>query len=192
MINYTFDINEEIARWVTEVYVRQSQDMGWWIAFTNPIAGPWKKITALNGEGVPVEIYRFEREGERPDLIIVNDRLKTILIVEAKDFVSKLIATDQMTKSVRVINGITSILQNCPNENWLERKDYTILPSFLWYTEDEQDIRSEDGLVRDSFAALSESDSTKVVNIVVTKGGNGDLKNNFVTEKQISDSLDLK
>lgn len=192
MINYTFDINEEIARWVTEVYIRQSQGMGWWIAFTNPIAGPWKKITALNGEGIPVEIYRFEREGERPDLIIVNDTLKTILIVEAKDFVSKLIATDQMTKSVRVINGITSILQNCPNENWLKRKDYTILPSFLWYTENEQDIRSEDTLVRDSFATLSESDSTRIVNIVVTKDGNGDLKNNFVTEKQISDSLDLK
>jgi hypothetical protein len=191
MINYSFNINEEIARWVTEVYVRNHQK-GWWIAFTNPIAGPWKKITALNGEGIPVEIYRFEREGERPDLILVNDDLQTILIVEAKDFYTKIIASDQMKKSVRVIEEITSILRNCPNEHWLKRKDYTILPSFLWYTDSEEDIKNEDKSVRDSFTTISGSDASKLINIVVTKDQDGDLKNNFVTTNKISDTLDLK
>jgi len=191
MTNYDFTINEEIARWVTEVYVRQHQKLGWWVAFTNPIAGPWKKITALNGEGVPVEIYRFEREGERPDLILVNDRLKTILIVEAKDFVQKLIAEDQMIKSVRVIEEITSILKNCPSEHWLSRKDYKIISSFLWYTENDADIPAEDKLVRSSFESHSDADGDGLLNIVITKDKDGNLKNNFVRSSGINRELEV-
>ncbi len=85
MINYTFNSNEEIARWSTEVYLKNHVDLGWWVAFTNPTAGPWKKILALSEEGTFVEIHRFIREGERPDLILVNDKLKVVVIVEAKD-----------------------------------------------------------------------------------------------------------
>src|SRR5581483_5500662 len=143
MINYTFNISEEIARWVTEVYVRSHKSLGWWVAFTNPIAGPWKKITALNGEGIPVEVYRFEREGERPDLILVNDEHKLIIIIEAKDYYQKLVASDQMKKSVRVIEEISSILKNCGNKHWEIRKNYRIIPSFIWFCYDSRTILDE-------------------------------------------------
>ncbi len=188
MIKYTFNINEEIARWVTEVYVRDNKNLDWWVAFTNPIAGPWKKITALNGDGVPVEIYRFEREGERPDLILVNDTHKTILIIEAKDFVQKLVAGEQMRKSARVIKEITSILRNCGNEHWVSRKDYKIIPSFLWYTDKQDLIKPEDELVRVTYKTVADDDS-ELLNIVITKGESGDLKNNFVYNSQITDDL---
>ncbi len=186
MIKYNFNINEEIARWVTEVYVRSHQELGWWIAFTNPIAGPWKKINALNGEGVPVEIYRFEREGERPDLILVNDAEKTILIVEAKDFVEKLIAKDQMTKSIRVIEEITLILRSCSNEHWISRREYKIIPSFLWYTDKEENIHDEDELVKKTFKVLASAENVDLFNIVVTKNNIGNLENNFVYKTNIN------
>jgi len=81
MNEYEYSINEEITRWVLEVYINNHTD-NWKIAFTNPTAGPWKKIIAPS---TSKEIYRFIREEARPDLIIVNDILSTILIIEAKD-----------------------------------------------------------------------------------------------------------
>lgn len=189
MINYTFNISEEIARWVTEVYVRNHQSLGWWVAFTNPIAGPWKKITALNGEGVPVEVYRFEREGERPDLILVNDKYKLIVIVEAKDYYQKLIIADQMKKSVRVIEGISLILKNCGNEHWEIRKDYKIIPSFLWFCEDPIKILTEDKIVRNNFIKYSNSDPRDLLNIVISRDGKDILNNNFVYGEKINKEL---
>ena len=189
MINYTFNISEEIARWVTEVYVRNHQKLGWWVAFTNPIAGPWKKITALNGEGVPVEIYRFERDGERPDLVLVNDKYKLIIIIEAKDYYQKLIAVDQVTKSVRVIDDISSILRNCGNEHWVSRKDYKIIPSFLWFCEDSEKILDEDRIVGDTYAKYSKSDRKDLLNIVICRDENNNLNNNFVYQGKINKEL---
>lgn len=189
MIKYTFNINEEIARWVTEVYVRNQQKLGWWVAFTNPIAGPWKKITALNGEGVPVEVYRFEREGERPDLILVNDEYKIVIVVEAKDTYQKIVALDQMKKSARVIEEISSILKTCPNEHWAKRMSYTILPSFLWFSEDEKNLLSEDVIVKQSFEKSSKLKSESLVNIVITRDASGNLKNNFLYKGKINKDL---
>lgn len=189
MINYNFNISEEIARWVTEVYVRNQQSLGWWVAFTNPIAGPWKKITALNGEGVPVEVYRFEREGERPDLVLVNDKYKLIIIVEAKDYYQKLIAADQMKKSVRVIEEISLILKNCGNEHWKTRRDYKILPSFLWFCEDSAKILDEDRIVKNSFAQYSKSNTEDLVNMIICRDGSNILNNNFVFQGKINKEL---
>lgn len=189
MIKYTFNINEEIARWVTEVYVRNQQELGWWVAFTNPIAGPWKKITALNGEGVPVEIYRFEREGERPDLVLVNDKYKIVIVVEAKDTYQKIVALDQMKKSARVIEEISSILKTCPNEHWSKRMNYTILPSFLWFSEDEKNLLNEDGIVKQSFEKFSKLNSESLINIIITRDASGNLHNNFLYKGKISRDL---
>ena len=189
MINYTFNISEEIARLVTEVYVRNQQSLGWWVAFTNPIAGPWKKITALNGESVPVEVYRFEREGERPDLILVNDKYKLIIIVEAKDYYKKLVTADQMKKSVRVIDEISLILKNCGNEHWALRKDYKILPSFLWFCKDSEQIQAEDKIVKDAFVKHSRSDPKDLVNIIISRDIKNNLNNSFVYQGKISQEL---
>ena len=191
MIKYSFNINEEIARWVTEVYIRNQQKNGWWVAFTNPIAGPWKKITALDGTGLPVEIYRFEREGERPDLILVNDIFKLVIIVEAKDYYHKLLVPTQMTKSVRVIEDISTILTKCPNKNWENRINYKILASFLWYSEDQQKLLSEDLLVREAFKKYSKKDADELLNIVISKDKSGNLSNNFIYKHTISQDLAL-
>ena len=189
-MKYTYEINEEIARWVTEVYIRNQQKLGWWIAFTNPIAGPWKKITALNKEGIPVEIYRFEREKERPDLVLVNDLYKLIIIIEAKDYYQKLITGDQMKKSVRVINEVSKILKDCGNENWVARSTYRILGSFLWFSPDPLKIHEEDKKVRESFEKNSNKDSKELINIVISKEiKTGNLVNNFILKDKITSDL---
>lgn len=189
-MKYSYEINEEIARWVTEVYIRNQQKNGWWIAFTNPIAGPWKKINALNGEGVPVEIYRFEREGERPDLILVNDIYKLIIIIEAKDFYQKLVVDDQMKKSVRVIVDVSKILKDCRNEYWVGRSAYKILPAFLWFTPEISNILEEDKKVRMAFDKASKIGSKNLLNIVITKNvETGDLFNNFLYKDKINKDL---
>ncbi len=48
MLKYSYSINEEITRWVTEVYLKSNPNLDWYIAFTNPTAGPWKKICVKN------------------------------------------------------------------------------------------------------------------------------------------------
>lgn len=189
MINYTFNMSEEIARWVTEVYIRNKQSLGWWVAFTNPVAGPWKKITALNEAGVPVEIYRFDREEERPDLILVNDKYKLIVIIEAKDFYQKLVSIDQMKKSIRVIDDISLILKNCQSEYWIARRGYKILPSFLWFCEDSAQILLEDKIVKDAFIKYSKSDPRDLVNMVISKDSENNLNNSFVYQGKINSEL---
>jgi len=179
MIKYKFKINEEITRWVTEVYVNSNPDVGWWIAFTNPTAGPWKKITAPNESGECVEVYRFNREEERPDLVLVNDKLKQILIIEAKDYCKKLITEAQMKKSIRVIDDMSSLLSECNAVSWRERKNYKITPSFLWFSKDKEDIKPEDKLVTESFRKYAESNTENVVNIIVSANDKGALENNF-------------
>ena len=189
MINYTFNISEEIARWVTEVYIREQQSFGWWVSFTNPIAGPWKKITAPNNKGIFVEVYRFEREGERPDLVLVNDKYKLIIIVEAKDTYQKIISSEQMNKSVRVVSEISLILSTCDNENWAQRKTYKILPSFLWHTENPDDILDQDKIVKEVFIKCGGLNSDDLLNIVVSRDINNNLFNNFVFKNKIMKDL---
>jgi hypothetical protein len=41
-MNYSYNLTEEICRWSFEVHIKKLES--WWIAFTNPTAGPWKKI----------------------------------------------------------------------------------------------------------------------------------------------------
>ena len=190
MINYTFLVNEEIARWVTEVYVKSNPHLGWWIAFTNPTAGPWKKIVAPSEEGVYEEIYRFLREGERPDLILVNDVAKTILIVEAKDYCSRIITSTQMQKSVRVINEITHVLTSCAHKNWGVRSKYKILPSFLWFCQ--IDPLEEHRLVEGAFNQFkSGSNTNDILNIIVQKDKNNFMRNIFIYENTVYPELDF-
>jgi hypothetical protein len=189
MINYTYELNEEIARWSTEIYLKQNPKLGWWVAFNNPIAGPWKKIVAPTETGSTTEIYRFVREEERPDLILVNDRLKIVLIVEAKDYVDKLIARPQMVKSIRVINSISRILRTSENEHWQPRKDYRIVASFLWMCEKKVKILEENQLVQSSLDSNNSLNiNNQLLNIVVYKDQDDNLVNTFIyDEKEYSD-----
>lgn len=166
MTAYTYTENEEIARWSTEVYIKTHPELGWWIAFTNPTAGPWKKIVGLSDDGAFVEIYRFIREEERPDLILVNDKLKTILIIEAKDYYEKLNTKVQMTKSIRVIKDVMQILTKSKNPIWKSRLTYNFIPSFLWMCLKMQNVFRECVAIQTIYSNLNEK-KEELLNIVI-------------------------
>ena len=129
---YTFHLTEEIARWAFEVVCKQSND--WYVAFTNPTAGPWKTIKCTDQRtGEIGEVYRFELEETRPDILLVNDTMKTILIVEAKDSIEKLTAGDQVNKTVEVVSQLTDILKRKSDcKFWGQRSTYEIITALLW------------------------------------------------------------
>ena len=123
---YNFHLTEEISRWAFEIVCQNNDD--WFIAFTNPTAGPWKTIKGLNKNNEEGEIYRFELEETRPDIVIVNDKLKVIIIFEAKDSLSKLMKEDQVPKSVEVVSNLTKVLTEIDNKQyWNQRKNYQII-----------------------------------------------------------------
>lgn len=133
---YNFRLTEEIARWAFEIICRESPN--WYVAFTNPTAGPWKTIKGLNKNGVEGEVYRFELEETRPDIVLVNDKLKLIIVVEAKDSIEKLTHGDQAYKSVEVVDTLHSLLKSTKakaNPYWNDRANYTVLTGLLWGTE---------------------------------------------------------
>ncbi len=131
---YSFRLTEEISRWAFEVVCKYSSD--WYIAFTNPTAGPWKTIKCTNAYGEEGEVYRFELEETRPDILLVNDRLKVVMIIEAKDSLAKLIAGEQAPKSVEVVGTLSDILKDKKsNSFWSHRSNYTIILGLLWGAE---------------------------------------------------------
>lgn len=126
MKKYTYKLTEEIARWAFEVKCRQSAD--WYIAFTNPTAGPWKVIKCTDREGKLGEVYRFDLEETRPDIIIVNDKLEIVIIIEAKDSLNKLLAGDQAEKSVMVVANLFKTLSGLyKSPFWGHRTKYAIV-----------------------------------------------------------------
>lgn len=190
MTDYSYTPNEEIARWATEVYVKTHPGLGWWVAFTNPTAGPWKKIVALSELGVFTEIYRFGQTEERPDLILVNDRLESILIIEAKDRYDKLNNPTQMSKSVRVINNITDILSDPINTIWRSRSDYKFIPSFLWMCAKVEDIAKECTAIQTIYSEISEKEED-LLNIVLYSDSNNNLINSFNYKGDTYTDLDI-
>ena len=131
---YNFRLTEEIARWAFEIICKENPD--WYIAFTNPTAGPWKTIKGLNKNGKAGEVYRFELEETRPDIILVNDKLQLIIIMEAKDSIEKLTAGEQSEKSIKVVDTLTSILKTCKsNPYWGNRINYPVITGLLWGAE---------------------------------------------------------
>lgn len=131
---YTFRLTEEISRWAFEVSCANRSC--WFIAFTNPTAGPWKTIKCTNSDGKVGEVYRFELEETRPDILLVNDNLRLIIVIEAKDSLTKLISGNQVEKSVEVVNQLSSILgDKRHNPFWGERADYCIITGILWGAE---------------------------------------------------------
>jgi hypothetical protein len=131
---YAFRLTEEIARWAFEVKLSQNND--WHIAFTNPTAGPWKRITALNTNGIDGEVHRFARDEERPDLLLVSDTHQMIIILEAKDSLPKLITDTQIRKSAQVVLTLAEVLKGKrENPFWGKRADYNIVAGLLWGAE---------------------------------------------------------
>lgn len=131
---YSFRLTEEIARWAFEIICKENKD--WYIAFTNPTAGPWKTIKGLDKEKNEGEVYRFELKETRPDIVLVNDKLKIIVIVEAKDSIVKLTSGEQSKKSVEVVDTLTTILKGRKsNPFWGDRSSYPVITGLLWGAE---------------------------------------------------------
>jgi hypothetical protein len=131
MEQYDYQLTEEIARWRFEVFVKSCP--AWYIAFTNPTAGPWKRVMEKREDGVEGEVYRFVRDEDRPDLILVCDDLKTIAIIEAKDSLAKLQVDDQLSKSAQVVEKLSGILSRLgDNKFWNLRSRYSVCAGLLW------------------------------------------------------------
>lgn len=129
-----YALTEEIARWAFEVICKTSDD--WEIAFTNPTAGPWKTIKSLSKDGELGEVYRFGSSEKRPDIVLLNDALKLIVILEAKDSLHKLIASTQDEKSVEVVEALSKTFSELRgNRFWGNRYEYSIINGLLWGSE---------------------------------------------------------
>ena len=146
-------LNEEIARWAFEILFKTNTD--WKIAFTNPTAGPWKTIKANslidNTEG---EVYRFSLEEDRPDIIMYNDQLETIIIIEAKDSLEKLMVGSQAQKSAAVVVNLANILKKATNHFWKGREGYSVILGLLWGSTDYPEPESEKKRLYDYYRAL--------------------------------------
>lgn len=124
-------VTEEVARWVFEVHL--TSETNWDIAFTNPTAGPWKRVMASDQWGRRGEVHRFLREDTRPDLILISDELEAIVIVEAKTRVEQLLTERQATKTVAVVKEMAELLQGRgSNPYWQRRANYGTLCGLLW------------------------------------------------------------
>ena len=172
---YTFRLTEEIARWAFEVVCKNSSD--WYIAFTNPTAGPWKTIKCTNPSGIAGEVYRFELEETRPDILLVNDKMELILIIEAKDSLAKLISGNQAEKSVEVVDQLVSILKTKKtNQFWGKRANYTVITGLLWGA-DQPSTAPERREVFDKYFSIlnkySGLDKTMIVGIETYRVGDG-------------------
>lgn len=130
-MSYTYKLTEEISRWAFEIHINNNPE--WWIAFTNPTAGPWKRLESINSNGLKGEVYRFDRDEKRPDIVIVNDKLNAIIIFEAKDSLGKLINQTQAQKSCLVIDEMAKTLEGIKdNPFWGSRHLYKIYNGLLW------------------------------------------------------------
>lgn len=129
-------LNEEIARWAFEIIYKTNTS--WKIAFTNPTAGPWKTIKAPSkSTGSEGEVYRFILEEDRPDIVMFHDSLETVIIIEAKDSLAKLLDREQAKKSAAVVVKLAKILgSKGDNAFWRGRENYKVVLGLLWGSTD--------------------------------------------------------
>lgn len=126
-----YRLTEEVVRWRLELEFQATDE--WWIAFTNPTAGPWKRLMGRDQDGREGEVYRFPREEARPDIVAVSDVRQMVLIIEAKDAIDKLMRLDQARKSARVVLDLARKLGSIRrNPFWADRAGYTVVAGLLW------------------------------------------------------------
>ncbi|NQT06924.1 MAG: hypothetical protein HQ575_05220 [Candidatus Omnitrophica bacterium] len=126
-----YKITEEIVRFAFEVYIGRFAKK-WSILFTNPTAGPWKKIVLNTGE-TSMEIGRYKREEKRPDLILFLKDPAICIVVEAKDAFNKINNEDQIEKSFSVFKKERKRIQEHSAFNTFINKDIHFINSYLWY-----------------------------------------------------------
>ena len=174
---YQFKLTEEIARWSFEVICKQNPD--WYIAFTNPTAGPWKTVKSKNINGVEGEVYRFNLEETRPDIVIINDKLQIIIIIEAKDTIDKLTLQSQPQKSIEVVDNLNKIFKSIrSNDFWGNRTEYKIITGLLWGTDTTIDSLTREktfDVYHDIMKNFSNIDDSVIIGIETQKSKNNSL-----------------
>lgn len=129
-------VSEEIVRWAFEVKIHAGAD--WKIAFTNPTAGPWKRVMGVETSGTTGEVHRFEIDEKRPDLIIYSDRFKTVVIIEAKTDLPGLANNSQTQKTVELFLRLERLLKSKEsNSFWSQRVGYRYVLGLLWGSKQE-------------------------------------------------------
>jgi len=124
-------VSEEIVRWAFEVSVNSGSE--WKIAFTNPTAGPWKRVLGIDAKGQVGEVHRFEIDEKRPDLILYSDLYKSVVVVEAKTEIGGLADTAQTGKTVALFNRLSGLLRaKQSNPFWAQRSKYKYELALLW------------------------------------------------------------
>jgi hypothetical protein len=191
---YSYKLTEEISRWAFEVLLFEGNQ--WVVAFSNPTAGPWKTIKSSDNNSIFGEVYRFDLEEKRPDLLIINDSLEIIIIIEAKDSVAKLTSSDQPKKSIEVAEDLTIKLKNIKNHQfWLHRYKYKFISGILWGIEDEKLTQSElNSLFEVHFKELDKCnnvDKNLIIGIETSKSGEV-LNCNFYGHVKHKNSSDTK
>jgi len=172
-------LNEEIARWAFEIIFKTNKE--WFIAFTNPTAGPWKtiKAEALKDKKIG-EVYRFILEEDRPDIVMYNDELKVIIVFEAKDSLDKLTDKTQYIKSSDVVCKLDKYLsEKGSNPFWSGREGYSIITGLLWGSVDNFSTSIEKDSLFDLYQNIVNKDKLVNSNIIIgveTLYKNSDLK----------------
>lgn len=157
-------VTEEVARWAFEVHIVTRTD--WCIAFTNPTAGPWKRMMATNVTGEIGEVLRFDRNTTRPDIILFNDTLRTVLIVEAKTDLHDLLIANQVDKTGRLVGEMATTLGGkAANPYWAGRSQYSVICGLLWGAEETTPTESIDSLCQAYSTALP---ATGVLPVILT------------------------
>jgi len=193
-MEYAYKLTEEISRWAFEINVKNNPD--WWIAFTNPTAGPWKRLIAPDLNGIDGEVYRFDRDEKRPDIVIVNDKTKSIVIFEAKDTLDKLITASQASKSAKVIDDMASVLANINNNKyWRNRSEYKIYNGLLWGTNettDQEKLNKAFKIYRQELVNLSSNvDSEIQIGVASQKNINFEINLNFYVSGYSNEANEL-
>lgn len=169
-------LTEEVARWAFEICLEGS-DSDWFVAFSNPTAGPWKTISGLDRDGTLTSIHRFGQTDERPDLVAVSDTHSAIVVVEAKGKLADLDTTDQIAKSARVVREMAQVFSALnSDEAWERRAGYRVIGALLWGVSGKADTSAEHRVLtafRDELGSLSGVDSRVVLGIVSTQDGSG-------------------
>ena len=135
-------VSEEIVRWAFEVSLKSCPQ--WRVAFTNPTAGPWKRVMGEDASGRVGEVHRFEIDEKRPDLIIYSDEFETVVIVEAKTDLRGLADQAQVEKTSALFHSLNRLLHDkSSNPFWGIRANYRYELGMLWGKKEESygDIR---------------------------------------------------
>lgn len=160
-------LNEEIARWAFEVIFKTNTS--WKIVFTNPTAGPWKTIKAPSKNNEQEgEVYRFALEEDRPDIIMFDDELETVIIIEAKDSLEKLLEREQARKSAAVVVKLAKILESKGDSPfWRGRENYKVVLGLLWGSTDCPESEAEKDRLYDHYHDLVKDEDVVFSSVIV-------------------------